>query len=143
MFWLISIVFLSRPLVFQIQCQSISTIPDTSNQNAYIAIYTGENTTVVCTVFSTETNQLQTPWRIRRLKKDSGLRKLQFAPDGLPTEVEFIGHFIATGKQIPMIQNTYRTNLTFFNFTNEFDTTQLQCGDTAIETRNFFLGFPG
>ena len=143
MVWLISIIFLSRPLVFRIQGQSISTMPNTSNGDAYIAIHNGENTTVVCTVFSTETNQLQTPWSIKRLEKDSGLRQLQFAPDGLPTEVEFIGHFIATGKQIPMIQNTYRTNLTFLNFTNEFDTTQLQCGDMAIETRNFFLGFPG
>ena len=137
-------MFLPSPLVLLIRGQSIVTIPDASEGDEYVAVDTGINVTVVCTVFSTEKNQLQTPWRIQRLGKDSELRKINFAQDGLPTEAEFIGHFIATGKQIPQtIQNTYRTNLTFLNFTSKFHTTQLQCGDKAIETTNFFLGFPG
>ena len=135
-------MFLPSPLVL-LKAQSILTIPDTSEGDVYITIDAGMNLTVVCTVFSTETNQIQTPWRIRKPGKDSELRKINFAQDGLPTEAEFKGHFIATGKKIPMFQNTYRTNLTFFNFTSKFHTTQLQCGDIAIKTANFFLGFPG
>ena len=111
MFCLLIITF--YPLVSLLRVQSIFTIPDTSEEDECITVDPGINLTVVCTVFSSETNQIQTLWRIRKPEKGSELRKINFAQDGLPTEAGFKGHFIATGKQIPMTQNTYRTNLTF------------------------------
>ena len=128
-----------------VDCQSISTIPDTDGGDAYVASNEGEvNVTVVCIVFSGST-QVQTPWRIRRDGEDQMLVEIEFDANGQPTSPAFIiGDVFASGEQIPIAQpTTYETNFTFLNFTNEFDTTQLQCGDMATETRNFFLGFPG
>ena len=142
---ILSVSFFLFMTVFSARSQSISTIPDTDDSDAYLTSEEGDiNVTVVCIVFSSQ-NQVITPWRIRRQSKDSMIMSLFFSSNGQPTSAEFMGDIIATGEFVPMdpSNRTYRTNVTFLNFTREFDTTQLQCGVTAVETRNVFLGFPG
>ena len=127
-----------------VRCQSVSTIPDTDDGPAYIITLEGEvNLTVVCTVF--ETNQVQTVWRIRRQEEEQTLTQVLFGSNGIPTmPAEFIGDLFATGELISGTADTFLTNFTFLNFTKEFDTTQLQCGNTALGTdRQFFFRYPG
>ena len=124
--------------------QNITTIPDTNAGNAYITVNEGEiNVNLVCTVFSSPTNQIQSVWRIQREGIDMMQITVNFNLNGQPTPGEFAGLLFATGDMIPDIQLTYQTHFTFLNFTSQFDTTRLQCGDPIVETRTFIMGFPG
>ena len=141
-FLLFSIVLSS--ILSIVQNQSVSTIPDTSNGDAFITADEGAiNVTVVCTMFNSGLNQIVTLWRIQREGEDQALRDIGFSDGGVPTITEFIGDLFATGKPLPGISGTFLTNFTFLNFSSQFDTTHLQCGETVVETRNVFLGFPG
>ncbi len=140
----------SRFLVFFLStlclvvAQNISTVPDTDDGPVYITANENEvNVTVMCTVFSTPTLQLQTPWHLQRLQTDSMLRQVFFLSNGVPNDpMEFNDDLFATGELITGTSDTYLTTLQFLNFTSEFDTTELQCG-TNSDLRTFFLGFPG
>ena len=131
--------------MYFVDCQSISTVPDTDGGDAYVTSSEGQtNVSVVCTVLNSLMIQAKTDWRIRREGEDQDLIDLVFDENGQPVSPGFIvGDIFITGQPIPMFNDIYATNLTFLNFTSEYDTTQLQCGPTNSETRSFFLGFPG
>ena len=141
-YYIITSLFLSTVrIVFG---QNISTVPGTDDgQAGYIIANEGEvNITVMCTVFSTQTQQLQTPWFLQRLQTDSSSQPVLFFSDGTPSNSEFSEDLFATGELIVGTSDTFLTIFKFLNFTAEFDTTQLECGLSG-NRRTFVLGFPG
>ena len=123
--------------------QNISTVPDTTDGPAYIAASDGEvNVTILCTVFSSPTQQLQTPWFLQREQTDSSLRQVFFFSNGVPNDPsEFADDLFATGELIEGTSDTFLTIFKFLTFTTEFNTTRVECG--ANERRAFIFGFPG
>ncbi len=116
-------------------CQTvITTIPDTSNGDAYVAAVLGEaNVTLEC-VLVVNTNQINTQWFIQRQSLDSGVVQILHG-DGVPSspanlmDLRLSGDFVAI--------------LTITNFTDQFNMSIIQCGRQALDQRKTFrLGFP-
>ena len=120
-----------------------TTIPDTdSDRPAYVFANEGtENISLYCLVDNSGT-QTVSRWSIMR-KTDSSLLPITFFINGtVDTPADLIGKITAIGDPFPGLPITYQTNFTIINFTNEFDLSQLKCGETGI-LRTFNLGFTG
>ena len=116
-------------------CQTvITTVPDTSNGDAYVAGVLGEaNVTLECI---TEVNggQITTSWFIQRQSLDSGVVRILHT-NGVPSSPANLMDL--------RISPTLFTILTITNFTDQFDMSIIQCGRTALDQRKTFrLRFP-
>ena len=110
----------------------ITTVPDTSNGDAYVAAVLGEaNVTLECVVFFSG-NQFTTSWSIQRQSIDSGVEDIVHN-NGVPSAPANLEDL--------RLSNTSFTILTITNFTDQFDMSIMQCGLPA-NRRTFHLGFP-
>ena len=117
-------------------CQTvITTVPDTSNGDAYVAAVLGEaNVTLECVLF-VNGNQVNTNWFIQRQSIDSGVVQILHI-NGVPSSPANLMDLRLSG--------AFVTILTITNFTDQFNTSIIQCGRQALELRKtFHLGFPG
>ena len=117
-------------------CQTvITTIPDTSNGDAYVAAVLGEaNVTLKCVLFVNEI-QIGTRWFIQRQSLDSGVVEIVHT-NGVPSSPANLVVLRLSGDSF--------TILTIGNFTDQFDMSIIQCGREALNSRKEFnLGFPG
>lgn len=131
------------------QCQTlIVTIPETTDAQpvAYVAADKGEiNVFLQCFVFASPDSPVITEWRIQRYSVDANIANLLFnSNDGsVSSPSDLADDLIVTGElAISDTAITYRTNFTILNFTDEFDTTKLECG-VGSDRKTFTLGFPG
>ena len=116
-------------------CQTvITTVPDTSNGDAYIAAVLGEaNVTLECVLFVNEI-QIGTRWFIQRQSLDSGVVEIVHT-NGVPSAPANLMDLRLSGDSF--------TVLTITNFTYQFDMSIIQCGREALNQRKTFnFGFP-
>ena len=110
----------------------ITTVPDTSNGDAYVAAVLGEaNVTLECTLF-VNGDQFGTGWFIQRQSIESEVVLIVHG-DGVPSVPANLGDI--------RIHNSNFTILTIMNFTDQFNMSIIQCGLSA-NRRTFHLGFP-
>ena len=132
----ISVLLLSSLLLPScILCQTvITTVPDTSNGDAYIVATLGEaNVTIECVLLFNDA-QFTTRWFIQRQGVDSGVEEILHV-DGVPSSPTNLNDIRISGDT--------STNLTIVNFTQQFDSSIIQCGRQALDQRKTFnLGFP-
>ena len=117
-------------------CQTvITTVPDTSNGDAYVAAVLGEaNVTLECVLF-VNGGQFETLWFIQRQSLDSGVVQILHV-DGVPSS--------PTNLMDLRFSNFPSTILTITNFTDQFNISIIQCGRLALNQRKtFHLGFSG
>ena len=115
-------------------CQTVvTTVPDTSNGDAYVAAVLGEaNVTLECIAFF-DGMQFTPSWFIQRESIDSGVVTIDVQNNGVP-----ISPANLVGLTIP---GPSFTILTIANFTDQFDMSIIQCGLPA-DRRTFHLGVP-
>ena len=127
------IIFLSfLPCVL---CQTVvTTVPDTSNGDAYVAAVLGEaNVTLEC-VLLINGLQFNTRWFIQRQSLDSGVVEILHT-NGVPSSPANLVDLRLSASQF--------TILTMVNFTDQFNMSIIQCGREALDQRRTFrLGFP-
>ena len=127
---------------------NITTDPGTiEDQTLYIPVQEEETDyTLVCVVNDTDSSVQQvTEWHIQRSTVESDITAITVSPsDGTIIAPSDLANSVAiTGVLVPGSPTiTYRTNFTILNFTAQFDTTTLQCGQGQTR-RTFVLGFPG
>ena len=114
-------------------CQTVvTTVPDTSNGDAYVAAVLGEaNVTLECVIFFGGT-QFTTSWFIQRQSLDSVVDDIVHT-NGVPSAPDNLMDLRLSGASF--------TILTITNFTDQFDMSIIQCGLPA-DKRFFHLGFP-
>ena len=115
-------------------CQTVvTTVPDTSNGDAYVAAVLGEaNVTLECTLFVGGT-QFGTSWFIQRQSLDSGVVQILHT-NGVPNSPANLVDLRLSGD--------LSTILTITNFTDQVDMSIIQCGRQALDQRKtFHLGF--
>ena len=114
-------------------CQTvITTVPDTSNGDAYVAAVLGEaNVTIKCLAFFNGT-QFSTNWYIQRQSLDSAVEDIAHT-NGVPGSPANLVDLRLSGASF--------TILTIANFSDQFDMSIIQCGLPA-NRRTFHLGFP-
>ena len=116
-------------------CQTVvTTVPDTSNGDAYVAAVLGEaNVTLECVLFVGGT-QITSQWFIQRQSLDSVVVDI-LHNNGVPS---------APANLVDLrLSNSPSTILTITNFTDQFDMSIIQCGRQALNQRKtFHLGFP-
>ena len=116
-------------------CQTIiTTVPDTSNGDAYVAAVLGEaNVTLECVLLINGLH-FNTRWFIQRQSLDSGVVEILHV-DGVPSSPANLVDL--------RLSNSPSTILTITNFTDQFDMSIIQCGREALDQRKTFrLGFP-
>ena len=114
-------------------CQTvITTVPDTSNGDAYVAAVLGEaNVTMECLAFFDGT-QFNTNWYIQRQSIDSVVEGIAHN-NGVPSSPANLVDLRLSG-------DTFNI-LTIANFSDQFNMSIIQCGLPA-NRRTFHLGFP-
>ena len=118
-----------------ILCQTvITTVPDTSNGDAYVAAVLGEaNVTLECVLLINGLH-FNTRWFIQRQSLDSGVVEILHI-NGVPSSPANLVDL--------RLSNSPSTILTITNFTDQFDMSIIQCGREALDQRKTFrLGFP-
>ena len=116
-------------------CQTVvTTVPDTSNEDAYVAAVLGEgNVTLECVLF-VNGNPFIPNWYIQRQSIDSGVVQITHN-NGVPISPTNLMNLRLSGD--------LSTILTITNFTDQFDMSIIQCGRQALDLRKTFnLGFP-
>ena len=112
----------------------ITTVPDTSNGDAYIAAVLGEaNVTLEC-VLLFNGDQFNTRWFIQRQSLDSVVEEI-LHNNGVPSSPANLVDLRISGDFVEI--------LTITNFTDQFDMSIIQCGREQLDERKtFHLGFP-
>ena len=112
----------------------ITTVPDTSNGDAYVAAVLGEaNVTLECVIF-VNGGQINTQWFIQRQSIDSGVVQI-LHNNGVPGSPANLVDLRISGAFVRI--------LTITNFTDQFDMSIIQCGRQALELRRtFHFDFP-
>ena len=117
-------------------CQNVvTTVPDTSNGDAYVAAVLGEaNVTMECTLF-VGGDQFNTQWFIQRHSLDNEVVQI-LRTNGVPSSpANLVDLTISVNPS---------TILTITNFTDQFNMSIIQCGRLALDQRKTFrLGFTG
>ena len=116
-------------------CQTVvTTVPDTSNGDAYVAAVLGEaNVTLECVLF-VNGNPFIPNWYIQRQSIDNVVVQITHN-NGVPIS--------PTNLMDLRLSGALSTILTITNFTDQFDMSIIQCGRQALELRETFnLGFP-
>ena len=130
-------LFLLIPAV--VLSQTITTIPSSGTDPIYLITSEGDDVPLYCAVFSN--GPVLTIWRYQRANEST--YELITILDSELTEPKFlVGRIDVSGKQIPSLNLTLRTNFTILNFTSDLDLISFQCGPSGT-TRQFTIGLPG
>ena len=115
-------------------CQTVvTTVPDTSNGDAYVAAVLGEaNVTLECVIFVDGT-QFNTNWFIQRQSLDNDVVAIVHI-NGVPSAPDNLMDL--------RLSNISFTILTIANFTDQFNMSIIRCGGLPANRRTFHLGFP-
>ena len=117
-------------------CQTVvTTVPDTSNGDAYVAAVLGEaNVTLECVLLFNGL-QFNTRWFIQRQSLDSVVVEILHT-NGVPSSPANLVNLRLSG--------SFSTILTITNFTDQFNMSIIQCGREQLDQRKtFHLRFPG
>ena len=131
LFLLIPAVVLSQIIV--------TTIPSSETDPIYLITSEGDDVPLYCAVLNN--GPVLTIWRYQRANEST--YELITILNGELTEPTFlVGRIDVSGKQIPSLNLTLRTNFTILNFTSDLDLISFQCGPSGT-TRQFTIGLPG
>ena len=128
---------------FVISQITVTTIPDTDSDPAYVFANEGTDDISLYCIVDNGGTQTVTDWFIMR-QTDSNLIQPSFHINGTVIEpADLIGKIEVTGKPFPPLPTiTYQTNFTVINFTSDLDQSQIICGPQgSFKTFNF--GFTG
>ena len=103
----------------------------------------GEDVSLYCAVFNP--TPVLTVWQYKNRTTDPMFEFVMFnGTNDIIGPSFLLNKIVVEGDLLPASQSiTYRTNFTFFNFTNEFNMILFQCGPPNQGTRQFRLGLPG